>query len=200
MPNTPAKTIAASLLAWQDIASGAVAISSAQNVATAWAAAFSIRLARKSGTAFTAGWPNVRIEASAKSSGNDHWTPLFAVQMAVGASIANTTLNGAVSAAASSCVVTSATNIAAGDLLLLGDASAANYELVRVLSVASTTVTFEEACSNAHSNGAVVTDQAEVYFPAVDLSTYSRVRAVCDNAGSGQTIAVEVLMNTFDSF
>lgn len=193
--STITKTVGTSLVAWQDIASAAQVISSAQDVSTAFAAAFNIQLGRGTGTAFTAGWPNVRIEASGKSSGNDSWIPVAPFQMAVGASIANTTFNGAIIAGATSMVVTSASNIAVGDILFLGDASAANYELARVAGVSGTTITFEEAVTNGHSNGALVTDQAEVYFPVVDLSAFTRVRAVVDNAGSGQAIRAQILMN-----
>jgi hypothetical protein len=200
MPVTPSKTIATSVLAWQDVATGAVALSAAIDVSTKWAAAFNVLLGRRSGTAFTAGWPNVRFEASGKSSGNDSWVPLFSYQMQVGANIANTTLNGAVSAGATSCVVTAATNIAAGDLLFLkGDTDAGN-ELVRVKGVSGTTVTFEEACTNAHASGNAVTDQAESTFPAFDVSSYARVRVVADNANGGQTFAAQCLLTSMDSF
>ena len=201
MPLTPSKTIGTSLIAWQDIASAAQVISSVITVTTVWAIAFMIQLARGTGTAFTAGWPNVRIEASGKASGNDTWIPLLTLQPEVGASIVNTTLNGAVSAGATTCVVTSATNIAIGDRLFLGHTTTvANYEIVGVKLVSGTTVTFEEACTNAHDTAALVTDQTFERFPALDVSAYSRVRVIADNANSGQAIKAQVLYNTFDSF
>jgi hypothetical protein len=196
---TPNKTANASLLAWQDIATANVVVGSAQDVSAKYSGSFSIKIARKTGTAFTSGWPNIRIEASHKTSGNDGWIPLLSVQPALGSSIVNTTLNGAVSAAATTITVTSATNIAAGDILFLEDTATANYELVRVKSVSGTTITLEEAVTYAHASGKIVTDQAEMYFPSVDLGPYARVRAVADNANSGQTIAVEVTMTTQDS-
>jgi hypothetical protein len=201
MPTTPSKGSPVTLLAWTDVATANVNVGTAQDVSTKWAAAFSVRLARRSGTAFTAGWPNVRIEASAAAAGNDHWTPIVPIQMAIGASIANTTLNGAVSAGATSFVVTAATNIAAADVLYLGHTTdSTKWELVRVKSVSGTTITPEEAVTYAHDTGAAVTDQAEVYFPVVSLECYSRVRAVVDNAGGGQTVAAEIIMTPFDSY
>lgn len=199
MPTTPTKSLQTDLIAWQDVASAAQVIGSGLNVAAIWAAAVFIRLARATGSAFTAGWPNVRIEVSPNTSGGP-WAPIFSYQMALGASIANTTLNGSVSANASSFVVTSATNIAAGDILFLGDSSASNYEIVRVKSVSGTTITPEENVVNAHANGALVTDQAEMVAPSLDLSAYRQIRAVVDNAGSGQGIKAEVKLVTFDSF
>jgi len=194
----PSKTADQTLIAWQDITTTTIVMGSAVGVSLVYAIACAIRIARRSGTAFTTGWPNVRIEGSHKASGNDTWVPLLNLQPAVGSSIANTTLNGAVSAGATSFVVTAATNIAVGDLLFLGDSSTANYEVVRVKSVSGTTITPEEAVTYAHANGAIVTDQVEMYFPAIDVSPYMRVRAVVDNGNSGQSISVQVKMSTYD--
>jgi hypothetical protein len=197
---TPVKTAAQVLTAWQDIVATAQVISAAQDIAAKFAAAFSIRLARRSGSAFTAGWPNVRIEASALAAGNDSWVAVYSYQMQIGANIANTTLNGAIVAGAGTCTVAAATNIAVGDILFLGHtADVTKYELVRVKAVAGNVVTFEELCTFAHDNGAPVTDQAEAVFPAFDLSAYVRVRAVIDNAGNTQNIAAQIVMATFDS-
>jgi hypothetical protein len=200
--STLTKTIATVVTDWasayaNDTQTGHTAI---QTVTGVLAASFGIALARSTGSAYTNG-PRVRIEASYHGSNNQGWRQLDAIQMAVGASIANTTLNGAVSAGATSCVVTAATNIAVGDILFLGHTTtAANYEIVRVKSVVSTTVTFEEACVNAHDNGAQVTDQAEIYsLGPYDLSTFARVRVILDNMGSGQGVYYRCLMNTLDS-
>lgn len=200
---TLTKTAGSTAISWAngDLASAAQYISGAFSVATAYAVAFDIQVARRTGTAFTSDWPKVRIESSAKASGNDAWSPAYTFVMPVGASIANTTLNGAVSAGATTCVVTSATNIAIGDVLFLGHTTTpANYELVRVKLVSGTTVTFEEACAYAHDTGAQVTDQAEKPAPVViDCAAYTRLRVICDNANSGQAAACQVLYTTLDS-
>lgn len=188
-----------SLFAWADVASLAISVGSALDVSTMFEAAVVIRIGRRTGTAFTTGFPNVRIEGSVKSSGNNAWAPLFTYQPPVGASIVNTTLNGAVSASDATFIVTSATNIAVGDILFLGHSSAANYEIVRVKSLSGTTITPEEAVVNAHANGAIVTDQADIATAVLGLAAYQRIRAVVDNAGSGQDISVEVLCGTLDS-
>jgi hypothetical protein len=201
MAVTPTKTIGTSYQAWQDIASAAQVLGSAIDVSTKWLIAFHIMLGRATGSAFTAGWPQVRIEASGKSSGNDAWIPLLTMQMAVGASIVNTTANGAISAGATSCTVTANTNIAVGDYIFLGHTTdVTKYELVRCKSISGTTLTFEEACTNAHDTGCLITDQAEAFFPVLDVSCYSRVRAIIDNANSGQGIKAQVLYNLLDSF
>ena len=197
---TYTKNIQTQLITWADITNTNQTISSVVDVSTKLGALVLIHMGRRSGTAFTAGWPNLRVEVSGKASGNDAWYPVQIFTPAIGASIANTTLNGAVSAAATSCVVTSATNIAAGDILFLGHTTTvANYELVRVKSVSGTTVNFEEACTNAHDNTAPVTDQAEMYVCDLDLRDITRIRVVADNANSGQTCAYEVSLITGDA-
>ena len=200
MASTPSKTVQTALIAWQDIASAAEVISSAFDCSSKWAGACDIRIGRRTGSAFTAGSPNIRIEASIQTTNKD-WTPIFIYQPIVGTNIANTTLNGAVTAGASTFVVTSATNIAVGDILFLGDASAANYELIRVKVVSGTTITPEDVLLFDHANAAIVTDQAEMALtPALDLSCYNRIRTVVDNLSSGQNISVQVTLVTFDSF
>lgn len=196
-----AKTQGTSLIAWQDIATTNVVVGSAVDVSTKLAATVLAFLGRNPAAgAFTVGWPNIRIEVSAKSSGTDAWVPAAIFQPVIGATLANTTLNGAVLANASSFVVTANTNLAAGDLVFLGHTTTpANYELVRVKSVSGTTITPEENVTNAHDTTAVVTDQAEVYIAQIDLTAVGRIRAVVDNLNSGRTIAVQVLMVTGDS-
>jgi hypothetical protein len=194
------KTTDISLLAWQEVATANVAVGADVSVSNKFAATVVVHLGRKSGTSFTERWPTLRIEVSSKASGNDAWSPAAMFTMSVGSNIASTTLNGAVSAGATTCTVTAATNIAAGDLLFLGHTTTvANYELVRVKSVSGTTITFEEACTSAHDNGAVVTDQGETYVAQLDLMSVTRVRAVLDNAGGGVTVACRAMMVTGDS-
>lgn len=197
---TPTKTEDIALLAWQAVASAACAASSARDASTLLGVGIGIKLARTTGTAFTAGWPNVRVEVSPASSGNDAWQAASVFQPAVGASIANTTLSGAVTAGDTTCGVASATNIAVGDLLFLGHTTdTTKYELVRVKGVSGTTITFEEACTYAHDSGAQVTDQAEQWACELDLTSWARYRVVADNAGSGQGIAVRALATEWAS-
>lgn len=188
------KTPDVSILAWQQVANQAVAIGTITALpTTSLGLGLTVHLARQSGTAFTAGWPNVRVEVSSKASGNDAFVPLQAYQMAVGSSIVSTTLSSAVTAGATSVAVASATNIAAGDILFLGDSSSSNWELVRVRSVSGTTITLEEACAYNHASGAAVYDQGEEWGTYVDLAGFTRCRVVVDNSSSGQTIAARVV-------
>lgn len=192
------KTIGTSYQAWQSVATANVIVGSAIDVTNLIAIGFGVAMGRAGGTAFTAS-PQFRVEG-ALSSAEDSWRVIDTVNFGLGATIANTTLNGAISAGAGSCVVTSASNIATGDILFLGHTSdTTKYEIVRVKSVSSTTVTFEENCVYAHDNNAAVTDQAEHYaIGPYDLSTYSRVRGVIVNH-SGQTANFRSVYSTLDS-
>ncbi len=192
------KTIGTSYQAWQSVATANVIVGSAITVTNAIAIGFGVAMGRAGGTAFTVS-PQFRIEG-ALSSAEDSWRVIDTINFGLGASIANTTLNGAVSAGAGSCTVTSATNIAAGDILFLGHTTdTTKYEIVRVKSVSGTTVTFEENCVYAHDSGAAVTDQAEHYaIGPYDLSTFSRVRGVIVNH-SGQTANFRSTHSTLDS-
>ena len=199
---TPSKTAGSTAISWTngDLASAAQYKSSAIDVSAKFAIAFNIQIARRTGTAFTAGYPKVRIEASGKSSGDDTWIPLAEFVPTVGASIANTTANGAIAANDATFVVAAATNMAIGDYLFLGHTTdPTKYELIRVKSLSGTTITPEHNVVNAHDTGAMITDQAEAYFPVFDCSAYTRMRAVADNANSGQAAAFQVLYNLLDS-
>lgn len=188
------KTTGVSILAWQQVANQASATGTITGLpTTSLGLGLTIHLARQSGSAFTAGWPNVRVEVSSKSSGDDAWAPVATYQPAAGAALVNTTLSSAVSASATTVPVASATNIAAGDILFLGDSSSSNWELDRVKSVSGTTITLEEACTYNHSSGAAVYDQSEIYCCTVDLLGFTRARVVVDNGNGGQTVAVRVL-------
>lgn len=193
------KTVGTSLAAWQDVATANVVPGAAADVSTKLAASVFAKVCRKSsGTAYTAGWPNIRIEASAVASVNGEWYPVAIFQPPVTAGN-TTTLNGAILAGASSFVVTSATGIAVGSILFIGDASPANYEFVRVAGVSGTTITPEDHVVNAHTNGANVTTLAAMFMAQIDLTSIARLRAVIDNGNSGQTIVAEILMVTGDS-
>jgi len=202
----PSNTAEASHIAWADVATGNVSVGTpivVNNGSTIRKRSieFFVKFGRRSGTAFTAGWPNIRFEVSPSDSGDSDWYAKYSYQPAVGASIANTTLNGAVSANATSIVVASATNIAAGDVLFVSGNTNAGNEVVRVRSVSGTTINLESGTPIVadKNTGNQVTDQAELASGfAFNCETFRRIRAVIDNANSGQTIAVEVSYTTHD--
>lgn len=79
--------------------------------------------------------------------------------------VVNTSLNGAVSAGASSVVVTSASGITAGKKYYIADGS--NYQVVKVLSVVSTTITFAtiDTLNFAFASGSIF--RSELYWSGI---------------------------------
>lgn len=182
-----------SVLAWTDVATANVSRNEISSLTGTHRIAIQIQMGRRSGSAFTStALPSVSVDATTADSGDDRWTEIDEIVFSAGSSIANTTLSANVSAGATTFTVTSATNIAAGDLLYLHNATAGNIELVRVLSVSGSTITPEDPVKNAHSSGDAVTDQAERYFPVYDIQGYKRLRVTVHNANSGQTLAARI--------
>jgi hypothetical protein len=189
------KGVQTDLQAWANCANGSVTVGTEYNCALDYEAAISVRVGRATGTAFTAGWPNIRVEANPSNTGGS-WIPLFMYQPGLGSSIANTTLNGAANAGNTSFVAAAVTNIAVGDILFVSDNTTSNFELVRVKNTSSNTVNLEEALVSTHVNAAQVTDQAEMSYATISLLPYKRLRAVVDNENSGQAICAEVKLTT----
>ena len=187
--SAPTKTEVALLAGTFQGSGGQPAVGSDMDVSGHHEIGLSLWLGRLSGTAHTAPWASLIVEGNPSASDNSMWATIAQLTLPAGASIASTTLNGAVSANATTLVVASATNIAAGDLLFLSHGTdTAKYEVVRVVSLSGTTITIEGNIFYAHDNGAGVTDQAEkVVIPALDVSGLSRVRAKLVNF-SGQTV------------
>src|SRR6266404_130006 len=105
---TATKVVQTALIAWQTVNNGVQAFSSTFNCSPSLGGSVGISIGRRTATAFTPGWPNIRIEASKKQSpDNASWIPLLVYQPGIGASIANATINGAVSANAATFVVNS---------------------------------------------------------------------------------------------
>jgi hypothetical protein len=200
---TPTQTALTSYLASADTTTTNVRVGDPINVAGKRAIYFLVKMGRRSGTAFTSGYPQIRFEASQEASGDRNWVSLHAYQMAVGASVANTTLSAAISSVpATSFTVAAATNIAVGDILFVkGDADSGN-EFVRVRSVSGSTINLDTGTpiTVTKSSGNAVTDQAECppVF-AFSCEAFRRFRAVIDNSNGGQTVAAEVAYSTYDA-
>lgn len=180
-----------------------VTVGSDITVTAAMAAKFLIKLGRAVATAL-GNEVLFRIEASAKPSGTDEWFPVYQFTSTSGKTVANsTTLNGATTAGNTTCVLTSATGILAGDILYFRETGTpTNSEWSRVKSASGTTITFEEAQTRNHTNGIAVTDSGEIFAPIdIDCSTVGRLRLVVDSAAnaSGQTVDVIGWVVTLDS-
>jgi hypothetical protein len=98
--------------------------------------------------------------------------------------------------------ITSATGIAAGDMLYFRETGTpANSEWSRVSGVSGTTITLEEAVTRNHTNGINVADSGESFAWDLDCSAITRLRLVVDTASavSGTTVDVIAWLVTLDS-
>lgn len=196
---TITKTQGTSVLALQELTSGArQAISSALSVTTALAATIFVRIGRLTATAFTAG-VNIRIEASAKSSGDGFWFPLTQFTTALGSSVADEAVNGTCNSGQAVVGMASTTGFAVGDIVYIDQGAPGNSEFGRVAVVTTnTSVTLEDNLVNAQT-GSTVYDQAEMFVAQIDCTAIGRLRVVVDGSGAGQNFACDAWAVTGDS-
>ena len=201
---TPKKTQGTALLAHTQQATAVVTLGAAIDVSGKFGAQIHVKLGRTIGSALT-NEVLFRLEASAKSSANDEWYPIYTWTSASGKTTANSTTvsDAAFNAGDTTFVIASATGITAGDILYVRETGTpANSEWVRVASMSGTTVTVEEAVTRSHTNGIAVTDYGEMFsFEVPNITSIGRIRLVVDSASSasGQTVDVIAWMTTLDS-
>lgn len=200
---TLTKTQGSVLLAHTQQATAVVTIGSAVDVSTKMAAQVSIKMGRTVATALT-NEVAFRLEASAKSSGNDEWYPISQWTSSDGKTAASsTTLNDAsFNAGDTTCTLTSATGFAAGDFVYFRETGTpGNSEWCREKSVSGSVITLEEATTRNHTNGINVCDLSESWSFQVDCAAIGRLRLVVDtaSAASGQTVDVIGWISTLDS-
>lgn len=195
---TITKTIQTDPLALQSVASNTVVISSDITVTTSLEATFFIHFGRRATTALTAA-ATFRIEASASSSGEGHWYPLAQISTDVATSETEA-VSGTVAAGQNVITVASTTNLVAGDVIFIDNATIGNSEWCRIKSiVANTSVTCEDNLVNAQT-GSTIFDQGQIFAPVtISLTSIRRLRVVFDGSGTGQAVAVEVELITGDS-
>jgi hypothetical protein len=195
---SPSKTPATSLLSLQSVAASSVLLSSAVSVATKYAISVFCHFGRRSATAAGAG-VNFRLEGSSKSSGDGHWYPIATYTTDFVAAEAEA-VSGTEAAGSTVIEVASTTNLTAGDIIYFDNGTIANSEWARVKSVvAATSVTLEDAITNAQT-GATLYDRAEIFgFINVPLDAVTRIRLVVDGASFTQAFAVESHYTTLDS-
>ena len=196
----PVKTANTTLLAMQSIATGVAVISSAVDVSTKIGAFIGIHYGHRSASS-TIG-PIFRLEGTYKASGagDAHWFVLASYQPLTITSEGEA-VSGTVAAGQNVITVASTTNLGAGAILFCDNSTIGNSEIVRIKSiVANTSVTAEDNLVNAQT-GATLYSGAEIITWDISLVTVQQIRFVVDTytGPTGQNIAVEVFMSTWDS-
>lgn len=191
------KTSNISVLSLQSVAANSVVISGIQDVSTKLAATLFIWWGRRAATAAGAG-TNIRIEASAKDSGDDSWSTLYQFTTSF-AAVEAEAVSGAVNAGTNVIPVASTANLTIGDYIYIDNTTIANSEWHRIKSiVTNTSVTLEDNLTNAQT-GATLYDGAEYYNAQLDLAAIKRLRLVVDGASFTQAHAIKAIMVTGDS-
>ena len=199
--STPSKTQGTSLLSLQSISSGSAVISSVIDVSTKFAGAVSVHFGRRATTSLTAA-VQFRIEASAKSSGDGFWYPLYQWSSQTVAAL-SMTVTGTNASGQNVLTATTTPAFSVGDQVYIDNTTIANSEFQRIKAITTnTSITLEDNLTNAQNNpAATVYNKAEWWMIPLDLSAIGRIRLVVDTASgpSGQNVAVEAFLNTLDS-
>lgn len=192
------KTQGTSVIALQSVAASTVLISSVLDVSAKFAAALFIHFGRRSATAAGAG-VNIRVEASAKSSGDGFWWPvaIFTTAFAACTTRAVTTSS---SSGQNVISATTTTGLAIGDIIYIDNTTIANSEWHRIKIVTgATSVTIEDNLNNTQGTSSNMYNAAEMYICQLDLASIARLRIVVDGASFTQAFAIEAFAVTGDS-
>jgi hypothetical protein len=194
---TFSKTNAQTLLALQSVAASTILVGAAVDVSAKMGGLIYVRFARRAATAAGAG-VNIRLEASQSASANNSWFP-FAMFTTAFAAVNATTLDAEAASGQAVIPLTATTGFAAQGIGFCDNATIANSEWFRVLSVsAAVSVTAEENLVNTQANGTAATAGAEIYSPVNIPEGALRIRAVADGSLFTQAFAIQVLYSTID--
>lgn len=198
---TPSKTQGTSLLSVQNLANNTVLISSAQDVSSKFRATVFVWIGRDTTTSLTAP-VNVRVQASAKSSGDDTWADVAFVQTQI-ATAGTNALSGSSNASGQKTLTAASTNwsvsFASGDYVFIKNGTIGNSEFARLKQVtAATTVDAFDNLTNTQTS-ANVYNKAEMFTFDIDVLAIGRIRVAVDTLGTGQAVNVQSFMVTADS-
>lgn len=197
MASSLTKTIQTALAAPQSLASNTVFTSGVQSVTTAFAAAVLIHFGRRADTALSAS-AIIRVEGSAKSSGDGHWWTLASWNTKI-AAVTSRAVNGTCASGQNVVAMTATAGMTVGDIVYIDNGTIANSEWHRIKVVTTnTSITLEDNLVNAQT-GATVYPAGEFFLAQVDLSAITRLRVVVNGSGTGQAVALEIEVITLDS-
>jgi hypothetical protein len=198
MSQSPSKTQGTSLLSIQNLANNTVLISSAQDVSTKFSVTVFVHIGRDVATALTLPC-NVRIQASAKSSGGDEWLTLATFASSVAAAATQNTLAASGNnAGVTTLTATGNWNPSDGDLVFVKNGTIGNSEFVRAGHISTTSMPVFDATTNAQ-NSSTALNKADEFIAQIDVSAIGRIRVAIDTLGTGQAVNVEAYMITCDS-
>ena len=192
--STPSKTQGATLLALQAGSANAQIIGSELDVSGKLAGLAFIHFGRTNSVTSVGRGVILRIEAADKSSGGNHWYPLWSVE--TGVQVINSQNN--VSSSGAALTLAGSLGFSASDVIVIADGTLASTEWARIKSMSGAVATMEETLGFSHSTGTSYTG-AQMFAAPLDLRGIGRLRLVADGMNHGVTFLIEAYLNTLDS-
>ncbi len=197
--SAPSKTAGTSILALQNVATGAVLLSNAIDVSVKFSGVVYVHVGRTSNTAPTTAL-QIRIEASAKEDPNEagFWFPLAVFQSTIN-SITSQAVNGTCNSGQNVVAMTATAGMALSDLVYIKNSTIANGEFGIVSAINSNTnIHIEDNLVNAQT-GSTVYPNAQRFIAQLDLSAVKRIRVVANNNNGGVGFDVDAWLSTLDT-
>lgn len=195
------KTAGIDLLTLQSVsASSVLQQGTPTDVSTKLGGTVFISFGRLAATAAGAG-VNIRIEASAEDSGDSDWYPL-AVFTTAYAAVEAEDMTATEPVGETVLAVASTTNLTAGDVIFIENATIGNSEWHRIKAIsAGASVTIEEVSGLAfqQTNTSNIFDGAEHFVAQLSFVAIKRIRVVADGSLFTQAFAIKAKMVTGDS-
>lgn len=192
------KTQGIEVIETTQLIAGTVLVSDVQDVTTKLAATIFIHLAKIDPNALTTGC-EIRIEASAKASGDDQWFPIQTFKSTIAAAVSEN-LTGTNNSGDTVLEMVSTTGFSAGQLIFIESSPLfESSEWARIASVTlNTSVTLVDELTLTQT-GSEIWSGAEMYVAQLDLSAIGRIRVVADASNTGRNVGVQVYMVTGDT-
>jgi len=171
------------------------------NLRSVYGARLFIAIGRTNATAYTGNAPTVIVRPYPTSAGTINFrAPATQHSFQCGSVTAVApTISGAVSAAATSFAVSSATGLTVGDLMCLSPGDSGQEEWIRISRINSTTIYPDAPVLNAHDNADTATNQADCFEVWVPGGSYYEVIIDYGGASAGPGLRAQIYYQTYDS-
>lgn len=183
---SPSKTVQTELKAITNVSAGAQSVSSTLSGAAIFAASFFIDIAPE---ATNVPGTEIRIEASAKDSGDDTWVTVVRFVSTTN-TVNSNSVDGTEAAGQTLIEETTTTGLALGQYIFFKNGTIGNSEWTKLVALSgSTSFTIQDGLTNAQT-GATWYNQAERTVIVVDMGSFKRMRVVCNNNYGASAVAV----------
>lgn len=195
---TVTKTQGTSLFTAQQLNANSVLKSNVQDVSSKFAATIFINFGLIDTTGVLSSGVEFRLEASARSTGNDQWFPFITYKTSVLAPESEA-VSGAAASGATVINVASTTNLAIGNIILFKNTTIGNSEFARIRALSTNTnITLIDGLTNTQT-GSTIYNRAEKFASSIDLTAIGRIRLVADGSNTNKNTLIQAYLITGDS-